>query len=64
MLQSAGFGLSVPDVTQRSAAEALAWLADPDRRASAREAAAAARLPNGAGAAMRLVESAIEGARA
>lgn len=59
-----GFGLSVPDVTASSAADALAWLADPDHRAVARQAAAEARLPNGAGAAMRLIESAIEGVRA
>lgn len=57
--QEQGLGIAVPQVTPRSAADALAWLTDPERTARARAAAAEIYPGNGAGEAMALVENAL-----
>lgn len=57
--QTRGFGLAVPDVTPVTAAAALHRLADPTESEAMRGAAAALRVQNGAGPAMRLVEQAL-----
>ena len=54
-----GLGVSVPEVTPETARAALAWLADPSSAVGARAAADAVRRPNGAGEAIRIIESAL-----